>query len=84
MNINITKNHPVLQEIIIRTVELQRFLDGDTIHAEDRKMIQERMAAIENEYFEEIKSLYSLAKVKKQVLLDRLVEDGVVRRVEKI
>jgi hypothetical protein len=84
MNINITKDYPTLQEIIMKTVELKRFLDGDTIHVEDRKMIQDRMAAIENEYLAEIKSLYTLAKVKKQVLLDRLVEQGVVRKVEKI
>ena len=84
MNINITKDHPVLQEIIIRTVELQRFLDSDTIHIEDRKIIQDRMLIIEHGYLSEIESLYRLAREKKQELLTRLVEDGVVRKVEKI
>ena len=84
MKVNITKDHPILQEILIKTAELKRFLDTDIIHVSDRKEIIERIESWEKEHLAFMEMITELAKEKKQELIQQHIARGVLRRVGKI
>tara|TARA_Y100001938_G_scaffold4387_2_gene5523 strand:+ start:4501 stop:4758 length:258 start_codon:yes stop_codon:yes gene_type:complete len=66
MKVNITQDHPILQEIIIKTAELKRFLDTDIIHVSDRKEIIKNLESYEKQHLVLIELLTEKAKAKKQ------------------
>tara|TARA_X000001388_G_C2133235_1_gene85874 strand:- start:219 stop:473 length:255 start_codon:yes stop_codon:yes gene_type:complete len=84
MKVNITKDHPILQEILIKTAELKRFLDTDIIHVSDRKEIIKNLESYEKQHLALIELLTEKAKEKKQELIQQHIARGVLRRVGKI
>ena len=84
MKVNITQDHPVLEEIIVKTAELKRFLNLDVIHLNDKKEIIKTLKSYEKQNLALIELLTEKAKEKKQEHIEWLVANGVVRKVEKI